>query len=167
MFNVFQYDDPLDLDTFAALVRLYEPHPIAPILHQALTGNGLIHIFIVEEAVFPKNPDLVGAGILKTPEIFSPIGEGVSPVAWVIGDMITRSDFRRRGAAIQLLSIMETTAIREGGRIIYLYTEDTNEAAKCLYEKAGYLRLKNQGDNAVYVKVVTDNPDAALLPEAE
>ncbi len=167
MFNVFQFDDPLDTKMFTALVQLYEPHPIAPILHQALTGNGLMHIFIVNEAALGRNRRPVAAGILKTAEIFSPIGEGVSPVAWVIGDMITHSDFRRCGAATQLLSIMETAAIREGGRIIYLYTEGTNEAAKCLYEKAGYLRLRNQGDNAVYVKVVTDDPDAALLPEAE
>ena len=51
---------------------------------------------------------------------------------------------------------MEEVATRNGGRILYLYTENDNTPAMRLYEKAGYQRLRDQKDKAVYAKLITE-----------
>lgn len=163
MLHVFHYKDPLDTKTFTALVRLYEgEHPIAPVLHQALTGNSLMSVYVCMNDQHRDEASFVGAGILLSPEIVVPLGTDVTPLAWVISDMVTHPDYRRQGIATLILKHMEGVVTRNGGRITYLYTDDANEAAKCVYEKAGFLRLKNQKDKAVYVRVVTDRPNASL-----
>lgn len=163
--QVSHFKDPLDFDTQRAVTALYEGvFPIAPVMHQALTGNGMLNLFVAVDAdpVVIGRPTLCGAAILKSPEAVCPIGEDVQPIAWVISDVVVHKEMRGRGIGLVLVKALEGVAIRNGGRILYLYTEDDNEPAIRLYEKAGFLRLKSQGDKAVFVKVVTDNPELRL-----
>lgn len=160
MYHVKHFNDPLDTSTFNAIVKLYEgAHPIAPVLHEVLTGSGVSHMFIVvddHEGIVVGDPSIVGAGILKTPEAAVPIGADASPIAWAITDMMTHQSMRRRGIAEALLRNMEAVATRNGGRILYLYTGNDNEPAKSLYEKTGFDRLRDQGSQAVYVKLIRE-----------
>lgn len=154
MLHVTHFKDPLDTGLFNGVAYLYGDHPIAPVLHQALTGAGMSHIFVVmDDQVGNGTP--VAAGLLNTPEAAVPIGVGVNPIAWVVSDMMTHPNCRRQGAAFLLLRHMEGVVERNGGRIIYLFTDGSNYPAQCLYEKAGYQRLRDQKDKAVYAKLIT------------
>ena len=154
MISVKQFTDPYDLGMFQGVLTVYEgAFPIGPVLHQVLTNNGFMHMFVAIDDVMGHGT-VVGAGILKTPEAAVPIGEGINPLAWVVSDMVTHPNCRRRGIARTLLRAMEGVAERNGGRIIYLYTEETNEPAMSLYERAGFERLRNQGSQAVYAKLI-------------
>jgi ribosomal protein S18 acetylase RimI-like enzyme len=154
MYHVKHFNDPLDTSTFEKVVKLYEGvHPIAPVIHEALTGSGVTHLFIV---VDDEDGSVVGAGTLKTPEAAVPIGANATPIVWAIADMITHPSMRRQGIAESLLRNMESVASRNGGRILYLYTENDNEPAKRLYEKAGFDRLRDQGSQAVFAKLIKE-----------
>jgi ribosomal protein S18 acetylase RimI-like enzyme len=132
--------------------------PIAPILHYALTGTGMRYIYVVMDDSMgsPGKGTPIAAALLNAPEAAFPIGEGVNPIAWVVSDMMTHPNCRRQGAAFLLLRYMEGVVVRNGGRIIYLFTENDNAPAMSLYEKAGYQRLKDQKDKAVYAKLITE-----------
>lgn len=158
MLHVTHYRDPLDTSLFLSVTYLYGDHPIAPVLHQALTGSGVSHIFVVLDDVMGANGGgtPIAAGLLNTPEAAVPVGVGVNPLAWVVSDMMTHPNCRRRGAARLLLKHMEGVVVRNGGRIIYLFTENDNAPAMSLYERAGYQRLKDQKDKAVYAKLITE-----------
>ena len=163
--QVSHFKDPLDFVGQAAIAALYEGvFPIAPILHQALTGNGMLNLFVAADIdpVVIGTPTIRGAAILKSPESVCPIGEGINPLAWVISDVVVHESMRGRGIALALIRAVEDVAIRNGGRIIYLYTENDNKPALRLYEKAKFMRLKDQGDKAVFAKVVTDNPRSSI-----
>jgi len=155
MIEVVELKDPTDFKTAANVVRLYEGvFPIAPVLHEVMTGRGLMRMFLACDG--QKPPNIVGAAILKSPETAFPLGADSQPIAWVISDVVTHSSWRKQGVARCLVTALTGAAIRAGGRIIYLYTEDTNEPAKRLYERTGFSRLKNQGDKAVFVKLVVE-----------
>ncbi len=153
MLRVTQFKEPTDTAMFTELLYLYGAQPMAPVLHQALTGSGLSHIFVVKED--DPNAPPVAAGLLNTPEAVAPIGD-IRPVAWVVSDMMTNANYRRRGAAMVLLRHMEGVVVRNGGRIMYLFTDADNTPAMRLYEKAGYQRLRDQKDKAVYAKLIME-----------
>ena len=161
MFHVTHYKDPLDTDTFNQLVELYQAEvpdsQIAQVLHQALSGSGIMHVFIIindhTESRVDGHPLICGACVLKTPEAALPIGAGINPIAWVVSDVVTKKEYRRKGVASLLMKEMENVTLRNGGRILYLFTENDNEAAKTLYERTGFDRLRDQGSNAVYAKL--------------
>ncbi len=154
MLHFHHYNDPKDLALFSALVELYEPHDIAPVLHQALAGSGLQHVFYASDDS-PWN-EVHGAGILTTPEAAVPLKQGVNPLAWVISDVMTSEEHRRQGVASFIVEQMEKVVVRNGGRLIYLFTEEGNEAAKSLYGKVGFERLRNQGDHVVFAKLIKE-----------
>ena len=125
---------------------------IAPIVHEVMTGRGLIRMFGVYE-----DAQLVGAATLKSPEIAFPIGEDVQPIAWVISDVIVDPAYRGRGIGLKLVEHLEGVATEScGGRILYLYTEQGNAPAISLYQKAGFERLRDQGGNVVLCKLVRE-----------
>lgn len=158
MLHVIHFKDPRDTGLFNGVVYLYGGHPIAPVLHQALAGTGVNHIFVVMDDSMggSGNGTPIAAGLLNTPEAAVPIGAGINPIAWVVSDMMTHPNCRRQGAAFHLLRHMEGVVERNGGRIIYLFTENGNTPAMRLYEKAGYRRLRDQKDKAVYAKLITE-----------
>jgi len=147
---VAPFRDGEDFDTQAAITKLYRGwFDFGPIMHQTLVGNGIFYLYLVR-----YHGEVVGAGVIKSPETVMPTGQGVQPIAWVISDVVTKTTVRRRGVARRLLGTLEAEVVKKGGRIIYLHTEQTNEAAIRLYLKAGYQRLRPQGHNVVFAKLI-------------
>ncbi len=167
---IHQFTDGLDFTTQQRITKLYEGvFDFVPILHQTLVGNGLFNLYIARQLFRPDeiligrscesvglSNDIVGAAILKTPEAVMPIGSDIQPLAWVISDVVTAPDFRRQGIGLRLARHLEGEVIKRGGRIIYLYTEHENEAAIRLYVKAGFRRLRPQGRQTVFAKLIEE-----------
>jgi ribosomal protein S18 acetylase RimI-like enzyme len=157
MTEVVELKASSDFVTAAHVVALYEAaHPVAPmapVVHEVLTGRGLFRMFMLFGRIGVAKK-LVGAAVLKSPEMAFPIGADVQPLAWVISDVVVHPTCRGHGFAMVLLAALEREVVATGGRIIYLYTEATNVPALRLYEKAGFVRLKDQSDKAVFVKTV-------------
>lgn len=146
------FNDPTDFHTQAKVVALYHgTFEIAPVLHQALTGNGLCALYLAT-----LGGEILGAATLKSPEVVMPTGHGVRPFAWVVSDVIVAPGARRRGIGLGLMRSLEGEVVRQGGRIIYLHTQGNNEAAIRLYVKAGYRRLRPQGSNVAFVKLIEE-----------
>ena len=122
-----------------------------PILHQTLVGNGLYQLYCAR-----LGGEVVGAAILKSSEVVMPIGGDIQPLAWAISDVITAPEVRRQGVGMRLVRHLEGQVMRLGGRIIYLYTEQENEAAIRLYVRAGFRRLRPQGRQAVFAKLIEE-----------
>ena len=169
MIRTVPFDSAVDFDTQRRIVELYREGtswPYAPILHQALTGVAGMWVYLAWSEVddADKRPldwrQLVGAGMLKAPEAVMPIGQEIKPVAWAVSDMVTHPLFRRSGVARALLRHMEGVAYSNGGRILYLYTDETNEPACRLYEASRFTRLESQSGRAVFAKLlgVSDGP---------
>lgn len=157
MIRVMPFDNPTDFSTHRELVRLYEqnvPWPFAPVLHQVLTGVAGMWMYLALSESDDETPNLVGAGMLKSPEAVIPIGQDVKPLAWAISDMVTDTRFRRKGVGRALLRYMEGIAYSNGGRILYLYTDEKNEPACQLYRGCRFTRLKSQSGQAVFAKLM-------------
>jgi ribosomal protein S18 acetylase RimI-like enzyme len=149
--NVMAFDNGQDFETQRAVTALYEGvFPIAPVLHGVLTGSMGMWMYLVRSDA----GELMGAGILKSPEAVIPIGPDIRPIAWVVSDMVTAQQFRRRGVARLLLRHMEGIAYRNGGRVLYLYTETGNHGAIALYQRGRFIRLDDQAKSAVFVKLL-------------
>lgn len=144
------FQDGHDFATQQCIARLYDGvFDFVPILHQVLVGNGLFNLFVMRHV-----DDVVGAAVLKSPEITMPIGANVEPLAWVISDLVTTPPLRRRGLAARMVRHLEGQVVRRGGRIIYLFTDERNEAAIRLYVRSGFRRLRPQGRQAVFAKLI-------------
>lgn len=155
--HVTPFNDPKDFSVQRQLVALYEDRPFAPVMHQALTGVAGMWIYTAWLENGPGalwDGELVGAGLLKTSEAVMPIGPEVNPIAWAVSDMITHPKRRRSGVARALLKRMEGDAYRNGGRVLYLYTEVDNRGAIELYRRTGFERLADQSRQAVFVKLL-------------
>ena len=139
-----------DFDTQRQLVALYEGQPFVEVMHQALTGIAGMWIYTAHI----KRQLLVGAGMLKTSEAVMPIGQEVNPLAWAISYMVTHPQYRRQGVGRALLRHMEADAHRNGGRILYLYTDVNNTGAIELYRTTGFERMADQSKQAVFVKLL-------------
>jgi ribosomal protein S18 acetylase RimI-like enzyme len=154
--QITPFNDAKDFDVQRKLVSLYEGQPFAAVMHQALTGVAGMWIYTAwpetEGALWDGMP--IGAGILKTSEAVMPIGQEVQPLAWAISDMITHPRHRRQGVARALLRRMEGDAYRNGGRVLYLYTDAGNAGAIELYRTTGFERLADQSKQAVFVKLL-------------
>lgn len=122
---------------------------ISPIIHEVMTGRGLIRFFVLYHGC-----QVAGAATLKSPETAFPIGDDVDPIAWVISDVLVREDMRGKGFGLELIKHLEDAAIQAGCRILYLYTEQGNDPAIALYQKAGFERLRDQAGNVVLCKLV-------------
>lgn len=149
--HIETFTEATDLDTQRKILQLYDgTFPIAPILHQALTGVAgmTFHLAWLDEK------RLAGAGILKSSEAVMPVGPDVRPIAWAVSDMVTHPTFRRHGIGRAILKSMESTALRNGGRVIYLYADAENRPAIALYSSVGYQRMKNQSGQAIFVKLL-------------
>lgn len=156
MLRTAPFDNDKDFVTQRELVELYRlgsPDPFAPVMHQALTGLAGMWMYLAWWDDSEKRR-LAGAGILKSSEAIIPIGQEVKPLAWAVSDMVTHPDYRRRGVARVLLRHMEGIAYSNGGRILYLYTDEKNEPACHLYEACRFTRLKSQSGQAVFVKLL-------------
>lgn len=149
--QVRRFDNATDFTTQAQVVELYRgTFDIAPIMHQILVGNGLGELYLC----WPQKPTIpIGALVLKSPEAVMPIGADCAPLAWVVSDVVTHEGYRGRGVGLTMLRSVEPLVWRRGGRIIYLFCDQANEAARGLYLKAGYCRLQDQGRNVVFVKL--------------
>jgi len=122
----------------------------APILHHILTDVSHMQLYVAE---LDSSGPLVGAGVLKTCEALVPLGPHIQPIGWAVSDMITHPNYRRQGIGRALLRHMEGAMVRQGGRILYLYTEVENLPAIRLYQSAGFERLADQRSYAVFCKV--------------
>jgi ribosomal protein S18 acetylase RimI-like enzyme len=150
---VRRFSDARDLKTQRRIIELYDGvFEFAPILHQALSGNDALHIYVA----YSPLSEVMGAAVLKSPESVWPIGAGVQPIAWVVSDVCTAAQHRRAGIGLVLMRQIEGVVRRVGGRILYLYTESTNEPAIGLYVKAGFERLRDQHDQAVFAKLIKE-----------
>lgn len=143
-------DNGLDFDAQRRVTQLYEGiFPIAPVLHQVLTGVAGMWMYVARQ-----QNDIVGAGILKSAEAIIPVGPDVKPLAYAVSDMVTHPNHRGKGIGRALLAHMEAIAHRNGGRVLYLYTDGLNTAAIRLYSRAGWTRLQDQSNQAVFVRLL-------------
>lgn len=147
--QIVPFNDARDFTTQSQLVSLYSDDPFAEVMHQALTGVAGMWIYVARDGA-----ELCGAGLLKSSEAVMPIGPDVTPIGWSISDMRTHSQYRRSGIARALLRRMEGDAYRNGGRVLYLYTEPDNRAATELYRTTGFERMADQSGRAVFVKLL-------------
>lgn len=147
--QVTQFTRANDFRAQARIAALYDGvFDFVPVLHQILVGNGLGELYVCWDTSVP-----LGALVLKSPEAVMPIGAKYEPLAWVVSDVVTDRQYRRRGIAMTLLRAAEGIVWNRGGRILYLYCDQGNAAARGLYLKAGYRRLLDQGRNIVFVKL--------------
>lgn len=155
--QITPFNDASNFAVQAKIVDLYEHQPFVAVMHQALTGVSGMWIYTAWDERGPGalwDGDLLGAGMLKTSEAVVPIGQEVTPIGWAVSDMVTHPDYRRRGVARALLRRMEGDAYRNGGRVLYLYTDVGNSGAIELYRRTGFERLADQSRQAVFVKLL-------------
>lgn len=155
--QITPFNDPRDFAVQRKLVALYEGQPFVEVMHQALTGVSGMWIYTAWLECGPGalwDGELVGAGLLKTSEAVMPIGQEVNPIGWAVSDMITHPKYRRHGVARALLKRMEGDAYRNGGRVLYLYTDVANTGAIELYRRTGFERMADQSKQAVFVRLL-------------
>lgn len=158
MLTVQHFNQPEAFERQREIVALYDGIvPFAQTLHYILTGVSGAHLFVAFVDDVPAGT-IVGAGVVKTAEAVAPIGQGINPLAYAVSDMVVTASHRRRGVGLAVLRAIEGFVARNGGRIVYLYTEASNVPAIALYERAGFERLADQRDNAVFAKL-TRGPD--------
>lgn len=58
--------------------------------------------------------------------------------AWILNDLFTAPEHRRRGVARALLQAVRTVAEESGAALVELATAESNDSARALYEAAGY-----------------------------
>jgi len=159
MIEITELSDPKDLSAAQEVIGLYgSEFPIAPVVHEVMTGRGLMEMFLAYERdqVVIGEPPLVGAAVLKSPEVAVPIGAEIQPLAWVISDVMVSQKKRGQGVASVLVKHLEGEVVKRGGRIIYLYTGQQNHSAQRLYGKAGFEKLRDQGDQMVFAKLIRE-----------
>jgi GNAT superfamily N-acetyltransferase len=149
--DIIAFDNALDFITQSQIADLYDGvYPIGPVLHQILTGIAGMYLYCARA----DDGRLLGAGVLKSSEIVMPAGPEVKPLGWIVSDMVTPERFRRKGVARRLLAHIEQVAYRNGGRILYLYTDEQNGPAVQLYRNCRYRQLEGQSGQAVFVKLL-------------
>jgi ribosomal protein S18 acetylase RimI-like enzyme len=89
----------------------------------------------------PTSPSASLPEVIGTVEI-----AGRAPFPWFglrhypyISNLAVRSDYRRRGVALQLLAACEQIARQWDGSALYLHVLADNGAARRLYDRAGFL----------------------------
>jgi ribosomal protein S18 acetylase RimI-like enzyme len=60
---------------------------------------------------------------------------------WVVANVVTRSDYRRRGIARELMAAVMASARERGASVIHLQVRRDNPAAQALYAGLGFRRL--------------------------
>jgi GNAT superfamily N-acetyltransferase len=108
------------LDTYATLFR---------------RGDGVV----IRQRVLDRIGPPAAYALLELEDEPAAVGMGVLERGWLgIFSMGTRDEFRRRGAATAIIHGLARWALDHGGERAYLQVEATNEAARRLYEGAGF-----------------------------